>query len=499
MRSVLARGLAVTGVLAVAGLAAAGNARAASDQYLTHNMVSNDTAIIPADRADARLVNPWGLVAGTGTPWWPANNGSNTSTITPASNVPNATQVTVPAPTGIVFNSTPGNFQVGGANTNFLFASENGGLYARTNQPAALGGVAPPAGADHPIYKGLALAGTATAAKLYATDFHNGKVDVFDNHWAPVQLPGGFTDPQIPAGYAPYGIQTTGSRIFVSYAQQDADREDEIPGAGKGYVDAFDFNGNLLGRVAAAGALSAPWGLAQAPTNFGSFSGDYLVGNFGDGRINAYKETAPNVWTFDGTLQAAGGSGPLVIPGLWALEFGLGSLNANGTTNTLYFTAGPLAETAGVFGRIVASEPLGVTANVPAQLSLSLGNPAAFGAFTPGTAKDYTANTTANVVSTAGDGALSVSDPSTNVPGHLVNGAFSLPQAVQAQATSAGGTGSASFVPVSGTPATLLTYTGPVSNDSVTLNFKQPIGANDGLRTGTYSKTLTFTLSTTNP
>jgi uncharacterized protein (TIGR03118 family) len=498
MRSVLARGLAVTGV--VAGLVGAGGARAAlaSDQYLAHNMVSNDTTIVPADRADPLLVNPWGLVAGTGTPWWPANNGSNTSTITPASNVPNGTKVSVPAPTGIVFNSV-GNFQVGGANTNFLFASENGGLYARTNLPAALVGVAPPAGADHPIYKGLALAGTGAAAKLYATDFHNGKVDVFDNHWTSIQVPGRFADAQIPAGYAPYGIQTTGNRIFVSYAQQDADREDEIPGAGKGYVDAFDFDGNLLGRVAAAGPLSAPWGLAQAPTNFGSFSGDYLVGNFGDGRINAYKETAPGVWTFDGTLQAAGGAGPLVIPGLWALEFGLGSLNANGTTNTLYFTAGPLDETAGVFGRIVASEPLGVTANVPAQLGLSLGSPASFGAFTPGVAKDYTANTTANVVSTAGDGALSVSDASTNAPGHLVNGAFSLPQAVQAQATSAGGTGSANFAPVSGNPTTLLTYTGPVSNDVVTMSFKQSIGAGDALRTGSYSKTLTFTLSTTNP
>jgi hypothetical protein len=139
-----------------------------------------------------------------------------------------------------------------------------------------------------------------------------------------------------------------------------------------------------------------------------------------------------------------------------------------------------------------------VTANVPAQLSLTLGTPASFGAFTAGVGKDYTASTTATVTSTAGDGALSVSDPSTDAPGHLVNGAFSLPQAVQAQATSTGGTGAA-FAPVSGTPATLLTYTGPVSSDAVTLNFKQTIGAGDALRTGTYSKTLTFTLSTTNP
>ncbi len=499
MPRLFVRGLLAAAAVAAGGLGVAASAQAISDQYLVHNMVGSDARFVTADRYDARLVNPWGLVASATSPWWPANNGSDTSTITPANNVPNATQVTVPSPTGIVFGGVAGNWILNGAGANFIFASENGGIYGRTNAAAAIAGVAPPADADHPIYKGLAIAGTGTAQKLYATDFHNGKVDVFDNAWHAVNLGAGtFTDPNLPAGYAPYGIQTTGSRIFVSYAQQDPDREDEIPGAGKGYVDAYSFAGALLGRVATTGTLNAPWGLAQAPSNFGQFSGDYLVGNFGDGRISAYKEGAANTWTPDGTLQAAGG-GPLSIPGLWALEFGNGSLNANGTTNTLYFTAGPFGETQGLFGRIVASDPLNVSATVPAQLSLTLGPAASFGAFTAGVAKDYLASTTANVISTAGDATLSVADPSTTATGHLVNGTFSLPQAVQANATSAGGTGNANYAPVSGTPTTLVTYAGPLSNDAVTIGFKQTIGANDALRTGNYSKTLTFTLSTTTP
>ena len=135
---------------------------------------------------------------------------------------------------------------------------------------------------------------------------------------------------------------------------------------------------------------------------------------------------------------------------------------------------------------------------MPATLALTLGTPATFGAFTPGVARDYTASSSANVISTAGDGVLSVSDPAANAPGRLVNGTFSMPTALQAKASSAGGTGGA-FASLSGSPANLLTYAGPISNDAVTLDFMQRVGASDALRTGTYSKTLTFTLSTTQP
>jgi hypothetical protein len=249
--------------------------------------------------------------------------------------------------------------------------------------------------------------------------------------------------------------------------------------------------------VASTGALNAPWGVAQAPAGFGAFGGDLLVGNFGDGRINAYKETAANTWAPDGTLKGLDGD-PVVIDGLWALEFGNGVAN-NGPTTTLFYTAGPGGEAEGEFGRIQAN-PLGVSGTVPATLSLALGGAPSFGTFTPGLAMDYTATTTADVLSTAGNATLAVSDPDAAHPGHLVNGTFVLAQALQAAATSPAGTGAA-FAPVGGAtaPTPLLTYTGPVSHDPATLTFKQPIAANDPLRTGTYAKTLTFTLSTTQP
>ena len=142
-----------------------------------------------------------------------------------------------------------------------------------------------PAGA---IYKGLAIATTAAGTFLYAADFHNARVDVFDGTFAPVIAPGAFTDPGLPKGFAPFGIQNLQGRIYVAYAKQDANAEDEIAGEGLGFVDVFDTSGMLLARVASRDALNAPWGLAIAPAGFGRFSGNLLVGNFGDGRINAF-------------------------------------------------------------------------------------------------------------------------------------------------------------------------------------------------------------------
>jgi uncharacterized protein (TIGR03118 family) len=493
VHSHVVRGFKFTLAAAAAALSMAGTAAAASPQYVVHNLVSNSLTAVSADRADPNLVNPWGLVSSPTSPWWTANNGTNTSTLYPATGATNTTVVGVPGgPTGIVWNGTSTAFLITGSAASFIFSTEGGGIFGWRN--GATMQVPPHAGA---IYKGLAIAQTATGPQLYATDFHNGHVDVYSSTWGAGVATGGFADPNVPAGYAPYGIQTIGSRIFVTFAKQDADAEDEIPGAGLGVVDVFDTGGTLIARVATAGTLSAPWGLAQAPPSFGAFGGDLLVGNFGDGRINAFKEGPAGTFTPDGTLQGLDGN-PLFIGGLWALEFGSGAAN-NGPTSTLFFTAGPNGETAGVFGRINAN-PGGVSGTVPATLSLALGTPASFGPFTPGVAKDYLASTTATVISTAGNATLSVADPSATATGHLVNGTFSLPQAVQANATSAGGTGAA-YAPVGGSanPTTLLTYTGPVSNDAVTIGFKQSIGQNDALRTGTYNKTLTFTLSTTAP
>jgi uncharacterized protein (TIGR03118 family) len=483
-------------VLAIAGLGMAGRAVAASDQYIVHPMVSSSLALVPADRADANLVNAWGLVAGPGTPWWTSNNGTNTSTLYPASGAVNPLVVTVTGgPTGIVFGGAPSTFPITGGNAAFIFDTESGTVQAwRAGTVAEVRYTA----TDGAIYKGLANAGTGAASQLFAADFHNAKIDVFNNQFTRVNPAGAFSDPNVPAGYAPFNVQTIGNRVFVTYAKQDADAEDELDGAGLGYVDAYDTTGRLLGRVASGGTLNAPWGVAQAPASFGAFGGDLLVGNFGDGRINAFKETAPNTWTPDGTLKGLDGN-PLVIGGLWALEFGNGAAN-NGPTTTLFYTAGPNGELAGAFGRIQAN-PLSVGGTVPATLSLSLGAPASFGPFTPGVAMDYTTFTTADVLSTAGNATLSIADPDPANPGHLVNGTFALPQPVQADATSPGGGTGAAFAPIGGAaaPTTLLTYAGPISHDAAVINFKQSIGSGDPLRTGNYTKTFTFTLSTTNP
>ena len=184
---------------------------------------------------------------------------------------------------------------------------------------------------------------------LYATDFHNARVDVFDAQFHQV-LRGAFRDPTLPAHYAPFGIQELGGHIFVTYALQDADAEDELSGAGRGFVDMFSTDGTLLGRVASHGALNAPWGLAWAPTDFGRFSGDLLVGNFGDGRIHAFAWNG-SAFSHDGVLRKPGGA-PVWIDGLWAIAFG--NDGPAGATNALFFTAGPQDESHGLFGRIDA-------------------------------------------------------------------------------------------------------------------------------------------------
>ena len=217
--------------------------------------------------------------------------------------------------------------------------------------------------------------------------------------------------------------------------------------------------------------------------------------------IHAFHENANGTWTQSGTLLGIDGR-PLFIGGLWALQFGRGNA-ASGAVDHLYFTAGPIGESAGLFGRITPNPNVGLTdvsATVPATLSLTMGPAATFGAFLPAVANVYNASTTANVVTSSMGAALSVTDPSPFATSHMINGTFSLPQPVQVAATSPGGSGLA-FATIGGasSPTTLLTWPGPISNDTVTINFRQPIAVTDALRTGAYSKTLTFTLSTTNP
>jgi len=335
---------------ALASIALAGTAKAApSDQYLVRNLVSS-TAPVPADRVDPNIKNAWGLVSSPTSPWWPANNGTNTSTIIPATGAVNNTVVQVAGgPTGIVFGGIANQFPITGGSANFIFNTMSGAISGWRS--GTVSEVKVPA--HDAFYLGLAIAVTATGPRLYSTDFKNNKIDVVDGQWNAVNTAGKFVDPNLPANYGPYGIQTVGNRIFVTYAEHAPVGLRELPGAGKGVVSAFDFDGNFLSRVATGGVLNAPWGIAKADPNFGAFGGDLLIGNFGDGRINAYEPKKDGRFEFAGQLRTRDHK-RLVIDGLWALQFGKGA-PANGPTSTLFFTAGPDDESHGLFGTIVAN------------------------------------------------------------------------------------------------------------------------------------------------
>jgi uncharacterized protein (TIGR03118 family) len=343
--------LAALSCAAVASLAAATPTPAAQHNYTVTPLVSN--GYLAGTIVDPNLVNAWGLTATASSPWWVADNGTGKSTLYNGNTgAPQALVVSVDrSPTGAVFNGTTG-FTVPGtaARAVFIFDTEAGQLLAWSPAFGTTAQVAhTQAGA---IYKGLAIATTgAGAPRLYAANFHAATVDVYDGSFNLVTEPGAFVDPSLPDGYAPFGIQNVGGRIFVSYAKQDADAEDEIAGQGRGFVDEYDTNGHLLQRVAQHGQLNAPWGIALAPASFGEFGGDLLVGNFGDGQINAY-EPQP-----DGSFERVGGlrddSGrQIAIDGLWALQFGNGG--TAGPKEKLFFTAGPNDEEDGLFGSITA-------------------------------------------------------------------------------------------------------------------------------------------------
>jgi uncharacterized protein (TIGR03118 family) len=358
MHGAIRRSMVVLGVLAVALVAALyAAAGPPGGQYKVTNLVSD----IPgkAQMTDPELLNAWGLARSDTSPWWVADNGpdpsSSKSTVYNAGGTKILSVNVLGGPTGAVFAGAAGNFEIGTATdptalapAKFIFATEAGDLRAWQAGSTAL--VAPTTGiAAGAVFKGLAIAKpTSGSPMLYATDFHNAQVDVFNGAWQNVTPSGAFVDPKLPHGYAPFGIQTIGSNVFVTYGKQDADAHDELDGQGLGFVDEYDLQGNLVARVAQRGQLNAPWGLAMAPASFGRFGGDLLVGNFGDGQINAYAQ-GTNHWHHVGTLRSTSG-GKLVIDRLWALEFGNGGLN--GDPNTLFFTAGPNDESDGLFGTI---------------------------------------------------------------------------------------------------------------------------------------------------
>jgi len=332
--------------LALAGPANAHGAGKGADVYKKRNLVSDIAGV--ARITDRHLVNPWGLSFGPTTPAWVADNGADVSTLYTGGvrrsiPVKLGLEVGIPggAPTGTVFNAT-GGFKVGGAPAHFIFDSEAGTITAWNAGDQAVTEATTPGA----VYKGLAIASNGSTTMLYAANFHTGKIDVFNDSFAPTTVPGGFVDPNLPAAYAPFNVQEISGFLVVAWAKQDPNSADELAGPGLGFVDVFDTSGHLMRRLVSQGNLNAPWGLAVAPRHFGPFSGDLLVGNFGDGAINAYD---PRTGDFRGTLMNRDGN-PIVIDGLWALRFGNGVI---GTHQSLLFTAGTGDEEHGLFGEIV--------------------------------------------------------------------------------------------------------------------------------------------------
>src|SRR5512144_1040732 len=335
--------LAPAFVLLGALVAASPLAAAERNSYTVTPLVSNQAGVAP--HTDGNLVNAWGLTAGPTTPWWVSDNGRDKSTLYNGDGTPRSLVVDVAGgPTGTAFNPTSGFVLPTGGKALFLFDGEDGVIRGWNGAQGTTAVVVKDRSDVGAIYKGLSVADTPAGPRLYAADFHNARIDVLDGGFDLV--PGGFADPALPAGYAPFNVQVIGNRVFVTYAQQDADAEDELAGQGRGFVDAYDLAGNLLARVAQHGQLNAPWGLALAPASFGRFGGDLLVGNFGDGHINAYEEQPNGHFEHRGELRGGDGQ-PLAIDGLWALRFGNGA--AAGPAETLFFTAGPNDENDGLF------------------------------------------------------------------------------------------------------------------------------------------------------
>ncbi len=383
----VSRSLAPAAVIAAAIIAAAaaraddGEDRGNSpNRYVVTNLTSDIPGVAP--NTDSVLQNAWGVAfTPAASPFWVADNATGCSTLydgqgvpqtpptpllvkipLPGGNVPptackhadpkNPPNPTPAAPTGLVWNpttSTTTGFLVPNQDppkvATFIFDTEDGTVSAWT------GGLTPPDVAvlavdNSPgaVYKGLVFGVNANGVFLFATNFRAGTVDVFDHNYQPVTTDGGFNDPSIPAGYAPFGIQNIDGSLFVTYAKQNAAKHDDVAGPGRGFVDVFDTDGHLLQRFASRGALNSPWGVARASFAFGRFRGDILVGNFGNGKINAFDSNG----NFLGTLRDNNGK-QIKIDGLWTLTLGGGR---NSSSDTLYFTAGPNGETDGLFGTI---------------------------------------------------------------------------------------------------------------------------------------------------
>ena len=329
---------------------------------------------------DPVLQNAWGVAfTPAGSPFWIADNASGCSTLYDGDGTKVALQVSIPlpgnivpatacmpatpqtkptpaAPTGVVWNPTTNPataFLVPGTKlpASFIFVTEDGtisawtgGLTPPTNAVQAVDNSKKPNAASGAVYKAAVMDVNVNGVFLFVTNFRDGTIEVYDHNYNPVTTDGGFVDPDIPSGFAPFGIRAIDGNLFVTYAKQNAQMHDDVAGPGNGFVDVFDTDGHLLRRFASRGQLNSPWGIERASFAFGPFSGMILIGNFGNGRVNVFDEQGRFVDELDD-----GHDRPLMIDGLWTLTLGGG---AKSSPDTLYFTAGPNGETDGLFGTI---------------------------------------------------------------------------------------------------------------------------------------------------
>ncbi len=351
-------------------------------QKVTQTNLFADTADGGAPSVDPNLVNPWGLAFNPSGIAWVSDNGTGLATLyqtnktTPVGLVveiplpsdagafyPAADASTFAAPSGQIFNASAA-LPDAGVTSDFL-----GDVFIISSEDGTISGWAPSLAdktkatlrvdmsGGNAIFKGLAIVPSSPQI-LLAADFHNGVIDAFDTSYAPVApVTGKWTDPSVPAGYAPFNIATSGTSVFVAYAKQDSEQHDDMAGAGNGAVSVFDFTGTLVKSLipqSGTSALNSPWALTVVPAaGWGMIpAGSLLVGNFGDGAIHAYNASTG---ALVGTLTTGAGS-PVLIDGLWALTWGPNAPEAGTTPDQLYFTSGPNMENNGLYGYLTATQ-----------------------------------------------------------------------------------------------------------------------------------------------
>ncbi len=334
-------------LLAIAFLSLSAAAQKVDVTYLTSDIAN------AATNHDANLVDAWGVSISPVGPWWVADRATGLSTLYNGTGVPQSLVVTIPSgsgsgtgsPTGTVFNATS-SFKINGQTTPFLFCTLDGtisGWYSGTTAFIAVNNHSSGA-----IYTGMALASAGGSNYIYVANLNSGAIEAYDTNYQLHSFgSGAFVDSTLPAGYAPFNIQAIGTNLVVAYAKQNSSRNFVVPGPGNGYVDVFDTSGNLVVRMQHNLFMNAPWGLVQAPANFGGFSNDLLIGQFGSGGMTAYN-LSTGAWI--GNVLDANDLA-FKIDGLWALAFGNGT--SGGPTTTLYFTSGPYGGNHGIFGSIV--------------------------------------------------------------------------------------------------------------------------------------------------